>query len=211
MTITGLQVAFYSVTFLLPGYITSYVVSQHRSRLRSETQLEFFRWLALSTLCLALPIGLLFGIFGRKLDNEHDAWIYVLHHRWWAAIIWLVTVLVFPIAVGKLLALVQDEPRSVLTYFVTKHPQAHDTAWDAKFASIDHTQGDWVMVFLNDGGWIAGKLQEGSHASIDPRNRDLYISLVEFTSTDAEFPSLTRSGGGVYVPAERIRFIRFWE
>ncbi|HET7034158.1 MAG TPA: DUF6338 family protein [Thermomicrobiaceae bacterium] len=210
MTISGFQIAFYTITFLLPGYIASYVMGLQRSRLRNESQLEFIRWLALSTLCLAPVAALLFALAGGRFTSQHEVWIFAIRHRWYAALIWLATVLLLPVVVGKLLAWSQANPKGILRYFVTKHPQSHDTAWDARFASIDNKAGDWVMVFLTDGGWLAGRLQEGSHASIDPEHRDLYISLVDYTSVDEDFTGLTRPGGGVYIPAARIRFIRFW-
>lgn len=65
-------------------------------------------------------------------------------------------------------------------------------------------------MLLNDGGWVAGAFADGSYASIEPDERDVYISRVHFTSFDEQFPGLG-SEGGMLIPASEIRLIRFWD
>lgn len=70
MTVDSFQIAFVSVTLLLPGYIASLVLSARRARRREATEIEFFRWLALGAVCNAPWIVLSFLAAGDELRSD---------------------------------------------------------------------------------------------------------------------------------------------
>lgn len=204
MTVDSFQIAFLSVTLLLPGYIASLVLSARRARRREATEIEFFRWLALGAVCNAPWIMLSFLAAGDELRSDETAWAYAVDHRWWFVPWWTVAMFLWPWAVGWVLGRVQDR------WIRSQSPRSGATAWQAKFIEVDKRHGDWILVLLNDGGWVAGAFADGSYASIEPDERDVYISRVHFTSFDEQFPGLG-SEGGMLIPASEIRLIRFWD
>ena len=201
MTVDSFDIAFLSVTLLLPGHIASLVLSTRRARRREATEIEFFRWLALGAVCNAPWLLIIFLFAGDSLRSPDTAWQWAVENREWVAIGWAIAVFLWPVVVGMILAAVQE--RLVVS------PLSGGTAWDSKFIEIQRTDGDWVLVMLTDGNWIAGQFARGSYAAVDPGERDLYLSTVQYTSFDDEFPGLERAGG-ILIPAESIRLIRFW-
>lgn len=214
MTFTGISVIFFTVTVVLPGYLTSHVLSVYRARIQGESRLEFMRWIALSTLDLSPLLALVVALFGDHFTSQHDAWLFALSHRATFAILWILAVLVWPIVVGECLVWLRNRRIGfALRYSSERHPRSHHTSWDAMFSQLDRDEGDWILVALRDGGWIVGIFGKGSHAAIDPAHRDLYISRVEYTSRDSTFYERfdVEVQGGIYIPAELIRYIRFWD
>lgn len=211
MTFGTFQIALLSVTLLLSGYIASGVLAARRARRRESTEIEFFRWLALGAVCNAPWVVLAFLIAGDQLRSQDTAWAFAVDHRVWIALVWLFAVFLWPVIVGEAFTRVQGRPpRLIRRYVGSQSPASGATAWDSKFIEVNQRRGDWVLVLLVDGGWIAGELAEGSYASIEPGERDLYVSKVHYTSLDDEFPGLG-SEGGILILADQIRLVRFWD
>lgn len=209
MTITSFQVAFLTVTLLLPGYIASTVLAARRARRRDARELEFFRWLALGAVSIAPWLVFVFLVAGDRVGTERGAWQYAVDHRWIAAPLWLLVVFVWPFLVGEGLARLQNQPGRLTRRYIRQSARSHASAWDAKFSEMDQEPGDWVLVILKDDNWVAGALADRSQASIEPGERDLYVSQVHYTSFDRGFGGV-HAEGGMLLMADEIRVIRFW-
>lgn len=211
MTISSYQIALLTVTLLLPGYVVDVALTARKARRRQATELEFFRWLVYSVACNApwLVVGLI--VLGEDLGSERAAWDYVVEHRWQVGLGWLAAMFVWPALVGVMFARIHNNPPPLLQPYVSRlYPESRASAWDAKFSEVDLRGGGWMIVLLQDGGWVAGEFVRGSYASIEENQRDIYLARVDYTSFDADFPGLEREGG-IYIPADQIRGIRIWD
>jgi Family of unknown function (DUF6338) len=191
-----------TITILVPGYIVSRIIELHRARRREESQVEFLRWIVIGAACIAPWVAVMFPLLSEHLTDRDTAWAYIVDHALGATVAWVIAIFVWPV----LIALIYSKFN--FYRFVTSRSGL--TAWDSTFVMTYHDQGVWLLVVLADGNRVAGEFAEGSHASVDPGERDLYISKVHFTSYDSEFKDLSRQGG-ILIPAAQIRVVRFWQ
>lgn len=220
MTIGSYAIAFVTITLLLPGYIVSLLLSAKRRRKSEETQFTLFRWFALGTVTELPWIIVGFLVLAPHWGTDREAWEYIAAHRWQAVIAWVIAVFVWPLLLGWYLVSAEQRhidgrswssPDRFVGYLVAAQaPINDDSAWDTKFTEIEGVSGQWVLIVLTSGDWIAGVLGKGSDVSVDPKERDLYIADVRYTSLDDRFSNLQRQGG-VLIPAGQIRLIYFWQ
>jgi hypothetical protein len=227
MSLDSFELIILTVSFLLPGYIIDLILRAERIRKSEESQIAFFRWLVLGTISNLPWLVIGFAFLAPHWDSNQELWDYVVDHRGWFVIAWVSIVFVWPVIVGR--GLVKSERAYVrrrhkaggadwsvwFAGFIgrmvaTQGPINDDSSWDTKFSNLDRSRGQWVLVELVDGDWIAGVFGEGSESSVDPNERDLYIADVRYTSFDARFPGL-ESQGGILIPPDQIKRIHFWE
>jgi hypothetical protein len=220
VTIGSYMIAFVTITLLLPGYIVSLLLSMARRRKSEEAQFALFRWFVLGTICELPWLALGFLILAPHWKTDAAAWVYVTDHRFVATGLWVLAIFGWPFVVGRYLIRaearwVKNKTQSRIDRFVgqlvaAQGPINDDSAWDTKFTEIEGVSGQWVLIVLISGDWIAGVLGKGSDVSVDPKERDLYIADVRYTSLDDQFPNLQRTGG-ILIPAGQIRLIYFWQ
>lgn|GEM_PF-7071613 len=219
MTIGSYTIAFVTITLLMPGYMISLILIRHRRRKSEESQFTLFRWLALGTFSNLPWLIVGFLVLAPHWSTDREAWQFIVDHRLQAVIIWSFAVFIWPFILGDYLAsaetrVVDGHARWRLDHFIgslvrAQAPINDDSSWDTKFTAIEGLGGQWVLIVLTDDHWIAGVLGDGSDASVDPNERDLYLADVRYTSLDEQFPGLQRQGG-VLIPAGQIRWIYFW-
>lgn len=223
MSFGSFELAFLTITLLLPGYIIDLILRSKRIRKSEESQIAFFRWLVLGTVAELPWLVVGFLVLAPHSSNEQEAWAYIVDNRYAFALGWVIAIFAWPLVVGRLAAhseavyLERERDGFLHTCLAiigrtvaAQAPINDDSAWDTKFTSLEGTQGQWVLVELVDGTWIAGLFGQGSDASVDPNERDLYLARVLYTSLEEHFPGLERPGG-VLIPAGQIRVIHFWE
>lgn len=228
MSLGSYELIFATVSLLLPGYIIDVILRTRRIRKSEESQIAFFRWLVLGTIAELFWLAPAFLVLAAHWDTDQELWRYIVEHRWWFTLGWIAAVLVWPFYVGWLLAEAErvylsyrqaelrpawwKTPATFVGRMVTAQgPINDDSAWDTKFTNVEQRDGgQWVLVELVDGGWVAGVFGPGSDASVDPNERDLYIADVRYTSFDQRLTGLG-GPGGMLIPASRIHVIHFWE
>lgn len=223
MSVGSFELIFVTVSLLLPGYIINLILRTRRIRKSEESQIAFFRWLVLGTIAELPWLMAGFLLLAPHWDTDQQIWRYIVEHRWWFTVGWLTAVFAWPFLFGWLLAEAEakylQERGERAAWLATvvgrmvaaQGPINDDSAWDTKFTRVEQREGgQWILVELIDGGWVAGIFGEGSDASVDPQERDLYIADVRYTSFEERFPGLG-DPGGILIPASRIRFIHFWE
>ncbi len=212
MTISGFEIAFFTITFLVPGYIFTSVVQGIVPRKPNVHQIEFVRWLAISAACIA-PwfIGLLLSI-DPAIRTRDEALQFMLANRGWVVVTWLFVVLVWPIMLALVISGGRYNWNWIQTLLGRRFAGRALTAWERKFAELHGAPGQWVLVVLTDDTWISGWLGSDSHVSRDPEERDLYIDHVMATSHDGGdgWPEIAREGG-LLLPAGTIKYIRYWD
>ena len=79
------------------------------------------------------------------------------------------------------------------------------TAWEAVFSS--KLVQCWVVVTRKNGDQIHGRLGPGSHLSIDPEDRDLFISQTLYWDETTQKYDVVPGTLGVYINADEIATI----
>lgn len=222
MSLSSFELVFLTVSLLLPGYTINLILRSRRIRKSEKSQVAFFRWLVLGTIAELPWIIIGFLILSPHWVTDRGVWNYVVDSRYFATLAWLLAVFVWPFVVGWALGEAEaihlqrgqgTWPRllaSIGRMVLAQSPINDDSSWDTKFTSLEGTEGQWVLIELMNGEWIAGIFGSGSDASVDPTERDLYIADVRYTSIAERFPGL-ESPGGILIPAGQIRIIHFWE
>ena len=200
MTISGFDALFYTLAFLVPGFILQLTLSTFVPQKEEQTDLSLLRFLALSCVNYALWAWLVFLIV--RTD-------FYLVHPYWTAAAWSVIILVSPALLGLLLAhFSQKETLRRLLQRIGFAP-IHEipTAWDYKFSRTESAL--WVLVTLKDGARVAGLFGSRSLASSKSGERDLYIQKVYKIPSTGTWQPVSRSEG-ILLMGDQIKHIEFW-
>jgi hypothetical protein len=201
----SLQTVLLVLTCLVPGYILHSTYSLFSLR-RSETkELLFLRFLAFSALNLFACFPLI------KVLAAKD---FVHHHPWWAALLGLTINFASPLALGLLIAALDQ-------YRVLKRCAGRlglaamhsiPTAWDYKFSQLSRLGRRWVLVTLKDAKQVGGVFSSSSLASSENAERDLYLEEAYAVETDGsgKVTWQKRPGtDGILIKGEEIRYVEF--
>jgi hypothetical protein len=200
MTFTSFDAVFFTVAFLVPGFIWESVLSLFLRRRDDRADRAWVRFLTLSAFNYALWSWLIYLLFVRA---------GVLADPWMAALAWFFMLLVSPVAFGVATGLLSQRAvvrRLLARYGVyTVHPVP--TAWDYVFS---HSTGSWVLVTLTDGSTVAGVFSARSFASSDAAERDLFLERLYKVEDDGPWQPVPMNRG-VWIQGEAIRAIEFLE
>jgi hypothetical protein len=200
MTFTSFDAVFFTVAFLVPGFIWESVLSLFLRRRDDRADRAWVRFLTLSAFNYALWSWLIYLLFVRA---------GVLAEPWMAALAWFFMLLVSPVAFGVATGLLSQRAvvrRLLARYGVyTVHPVP--TAWDYVFS---HSTGSWVLVTLTDGSTVAGVFSARSFASSDAAERDLFLERLYKVEDDGPWQPVPMNRG-VWIQGEAIRAIEFLE
>jgi len=198
MTISGFDAVFYTVGFLVPGFVWSAVMSILVPARQTATQLRFVEFLTLSCINHGLWSWALFLIFQTGFVDRHIIWSS-----------WLLFGIIFmsPLTLGILSGLLRQ--REFVGRFLNwlGLPTLHHIpqAWDWHFS-----QGKpyWILARLRDGSKVYGLFHQNSFAASDLENRDLYLEA-QFRLTDGGEWAPVEDSGGVLIMADQIATIEF--
>ena len=199
MTLDTFDGVLYAVSFLVPGFIWSVVLSV---RLPRRTQPSEFKWLEFLTLsCInhVLWIWLLVFVFAGSFLRDHPLA---------SGLLLLLPILVSPLVLGILSSTLHERewPKRLLGRLGFAADQFVPTAWDHHFF---RRLPYWVIVTLCDGSSVAGFFGEESFAGDDPGERDLYIEKV-FRIVKGDWMPIADSRG-ILVKSAQIAAIEFRE
>lgn len=200
MTIAGFEMVFYTLSFVVPGFILYSVIASIVPRKTEEKELSLLRYLILSCVNYAVWSWLIYLLF--KLD-------FFTQHPIRSALAWSLIIFLSPVVLGLLFGKLSsiDWSRKLLAHFglVPIHPIP--TAWDYLFSK---TEPVWLLVTMKDGSQIAGFFGGTSFASSDPSERDLYIQEVYKVIQDGPWQKIP-DNKGILIKAEEIKHLEFWK
>lgn len=185
--------------FIVPGLIALFVRSKFitgRSPSPTENVLIF---LVLSLVYYSLTI-----IFIEKALSVQEPWLA-------RALIWILLILVGPAVFGFLLGVAaQKEWGNWLANKVDLSiVHVIPAAWDWRFSKVPRG-GMFIMVTLTSDEKVTGLFGSNSFASSDTDERDLYIEE-EYTVTEEGKWEVRPEKVGVFIPANQIKYIEFWQ
>ena len=200
MTFASFDAVFFTIAFLVPGFIWESVLRLFLRRREDRADRAWVRFLTLSAFNYAFWSWLIYLLFARA---------GVLAQPWVAALAWFFILLVSPMALGAATGFLSQRAtvrRLLARYGVyTVHPVP--TAWDYVFS---HSTGSWVLVTLADGSTVAGVFGARSFASSDASERDLFLERLYEVEDDGPWQPMPMNRG-VWIRGEAIRAIEFLE
>ena len=200
MTLTSFDAVFFTVAFLVPGFVWESVLHMFLRRREDRADRAWVRFLTLSAINYGLWSWLIYLLLER---------VGVLARPLIAALAWFFILFVSPIAFGVATGLLSQRAtvrRLLARYGIyTVHPVP--TAWDYIFS---HSAGSWVLVTLADGSTVAGVFSARSFASSDPSERELFLEQLYKVEDDGPWQPAPMNRG-VWIRGEAIRAIEFFE
>ena len=198
MTISSFEAVFFTVGFLVPGFVWSAVLSMLLPRRGIGTEIRFLEFLTLSCLNHGLWSWAWFLIFQAELMETHP---------YWTALLLAVIIFVSPVVLGLASAGLQQKEWAGRFLrrlgFRTIHPIP--TAWDWQFSRANPY---WVLVTLKNGSRVYGFYGEKSFAGDDPGHRDLYLEATYRLLPNGEWAPVEDTGG-ILVMSDQIALIEF--
>lgn len=199
--IDGFEVVFYTLLFIVPGFILYVTFSMMIPNKSEDFQLTAIRFLTFSCINYALWSWLIF------LLNTSKS---IINNEVIKAFLWFIIIFVSPIFIGLIIGYFRN--KEVVRRFLQKlglNPiHSIPTSWDYKFSKIKNTV--WVIVTLEDGSIVPGKFSTSSFASSDNTERDIYIESVYKIMHDGEWVAHERNDG-VIIKGDCIKYIEFFK
>lgn len=196
MTFNSFDAVLYAVTFLVPGFLWSSVLSAVVPRRVAAIEVRLLEFLTFSCINHAVWIWLIVWVFrAGLLENQ----------PYWAGGLLVIPVLVSPLFLGWSMGRCWSvsSVRRILGRFGFRTP--HPTAWDYHFSrGLPY----YVIVTLRDGSRVFGLFGYRSFAGDDPAERDLYLELL-FTPTKSGEWMPIQDSGGIIVKGDMIAAIEF--
>lgn len=198
MSLATFDAVLYAVTFLVPGFIWSSVLSILIPRRTTAPEVRGLEFLTLSCLNHALWIWLLVPLFRTGFLDRHAVW---------GGIMLVFPVLLSPIALGLATGVLyqREWAKQLFSRFGFRTIDPIPTAWDYHFGR-GHPY--WVVVTLRDGSESFGLYGYRSFAGSDPNERDLYLEAVFRPTATGDWAPVEDSGG-IILKAGEIVAIEF--
>lgn len=200
MTLNSFDTLFYTLSFIVPGFILHSTLSAFVPQKTIATQLSFLRFLSLSCFNYAIWSWLIYLIFQSS---------YFINEPIRIAAAWGVIILASPILLGFLAGYFSQKEyiRKFLQSIGLNPIHVIPTSWDYKFSNIRNA--NWLLVTLQDGRTFAGLFGSKSFASSETGERDLYIQEVFKITENGPWEKIPQNAG-VWIPGSQIRYIEFW-
>jgi len=198
MTLGNFEVVFYTLAFIVPGFVGYSVLSALVPVRTVSSELSLLRFLTFSCFNYAVWVAPLYWVVTQGWYARHP----VL-----AAVGWGVVTLVSPVVIALGLGALRQRQAVARLHRLMGLDSIHPipTAWDYIFSRGVST---WVLITLNDGTRIGGYFGTASFASSESGERDLYLEETYEVSDDGSWKRLTRDAG-VWIRGTEVRLIEF--
>lgn len=198
MTISNFEMAFYTISFLVPGFVMNSVISAFQPQKELKEKITFLRYLTLSSINYALWSYLIYIISQKEFSDQSPKL---------TAFIWFAIIFISPVIVGAFIGIIKRKEwmRKLLqkTGINTVHPIP--VAWDYIFSKTE--QPVWLLVTLKDNNLIGGYFGDKSFAGNNIDGKDVYIQEV-YKVSDGQWQKVEQSGG-MWIAADKIKHIEF--
>lgn len=198
--IDGFEVVFYTLLFIVPGFILYITFSMMIPSKSEDFQLTAIRFLTFSCINYALWSWLIF------LLNETKS---TINNEIIKAFLWFMIIFISPIFIGLIIGYYRKKEvvRKLLQKLGFNPIHSIPTSWDYKFSKTKSAV--WIIVTLDDGSVVPGKFSTSSFASSDSVERDIYIERVYKITDDGEWIAVERSDG-ILIKGDCIKYIEFF-
>lgn len=168
--------------YLLPGFLISFIFSRFftgRTRSLSESVINY---LALTTIYYTITYPISGLLFGQGFDPSSPLTV-------------LLFFIIGPIAFGLLLGAInrRDWFHRILRRLGIAMVHPIPSAWDWRF--YEYREGTFVLITMDDGSRIGGRLGPKAFASSDPEERDIYLDEIWDFDEDGEWQPLPKRKG----------------
>ena len=196
--LNNINTVFYTVTFILPGFIISYIKSKFVPIRIIHTSEYIFRYFFYSAINMFISIP---GLYYIKTNNTLNSHPYIVIFGW------LGVVTIVPVILGIIHGIIslKEWDKLILNKICPSTIKSAPTAWDYKFNSL--TEGRHIIVKLKDGSIIYGLYSTKSYASGIQDERDLYIE--EIFDVEGDSLSIIPDSDGVLIKSDQISMIEF--
>jgi hypothetical protein len=210
VTLSGLDVLIYTITFLVPGYVLHSTLAALASHKPVESDLAFLRFLTLGAVHNAPWAALFYLLFRPHLDSRDEAQAYFRDHAPMVSVIWLAVVLLSPFLAGIAYVHLRRAGMAAWAWKTLRlkplDPTA--TAWDFGFER--GWRDLYVGVTLTDGTVVYGRFGARSNASSGVAGRDMHIEEVwEVDEADGHW-YLSPDATSVTITGDSIQSVTFW-
>ncbi len=197
MTVSNFDVVFYTISFLVPGFVMNSVISAFQPQKELEEKSTLLKYLTLSSINYALCSWLIFIISQKEFIDQYPKW---------TAFFWFAIVFVSPVIVGALIGISKQREwvRRLLQKIGISTTHSITSAWDYIFS---RAEPEWILVTLKDDSTIAGWFGSESFAASKADGKDLYIQEI-YKINEGTWQKLERKSG-IWVEAERIKHVEF--
>jgi hypothetical protein len=201
MALDAFNTIFYTVGFVVPGFILRSTLAALVPEREIRKDLAFLRFLTLSSINYAICSWLIYLIFRLPFFTTHPIR---------TAIAWAVIIFISPVFLGVLLARLKDKDiiRRALQRIGFNPIHGIPTAWDYKFNKT--AKPVWVVITFKNGDQVGGLFGTKSFASSDPQERDLYIEQVYKITTEGPWQHKPRTDG-MLISKDEVRWIEYWQ
>ena len=203
MQINNFVALFYTLAFIVPGFIAD-TVYRKIVALRSYEPKEnlFLRYLTISAVNYGLWSWLIFLISRPEVSAQHPLL---------TSLCWELIIFISPLILGLIYGALSQ--KRIIERLMSKmrltaiSPVA--TSWDYKFSRTRKPR--WILVTLTDGSTVAGYWGNESFASSDGKLRDIYIERVYRVQGDGKpWLSPPNNNDGIWLPGKLIKSIEFF-
>ncbi|EQB37052.1 hypothetical protein M948_10265 [Virgibacillus sp. CM-4] len=198
MTIDNLDVLFYTLIFVVPGFIIDSIYRTCVPQQDAKSESVLLRFLLFSSLNYSIVLPLLFWISGIPyFKSNENVKLYVS-----LLIIFIVSVLL-----ALIISALTNKGwiRTILQKMGIHTTHVTPTAWDYQFKGEDPR---YITVYLEDGGIVHGYWGSKSFASSIRDNKDLYLEKIFNVNDKKEWIEI-KENKGVWIPEKSIKYFEF--
>lgn len=201
MTLGNFNTLFYTLAFVVPGFILNSTISMLVPQRTDQTQVVLLRFLSLSFINYGFWSWLVYLIFRSPYFTDR----VVL-----TALSWFFIIFAGPVVFGLIVGRFSETGvfRTILQRLGFKPIHVIPTAWDYKFSKTSTKA--WVLVTLSDGQTVAGLYGHSSFASSQFGERDIYLERVYKVSNGSSWQEVNRTDG-ILLKEGSIKHIEFFK
>jgi hypothetical protein len=200
MLLNGFDTLFYTLAFIVPGFVMQSTFSIFVPRKAEESQRSFLRFVYFSCINYSIWSWLIYLIIKTNFSKFHPIK---------TALIWSIIIFFSPIVLGLIAGYCSNKEviRKCLQRMGLNPIHVIPSSWDYKFSKI--SKPTWVLVTLKDGSMIAGVFWSNSFASSDKDERDLYIEKIYKIPDEGPWQPISNNDG-ILINRDQIKHIEFW-
>jgi hypothetical protein len=200
MILNGFDTVFFTLAFVVPGFVIQSTYSVFVPHKSEEVQRSFLRFIYFSCLNYSVWSWLIYLIIKTDFSKIHPIR---------TALIWSIIDFFSPVMLGVIIGYFSNKElmRKLFQRMGLNPIHVIPTAWDFKFSKIK--KPNWVLVTLKDGGMVAGLFWSNSFASSDKGERDIYIEKIYKISDEGPWEPVSNNEG-ILILGDQIRHIEFW-
>lgn len=198
--ITNFDMLFYTMSFVVPGFIIYYIKAKFSPEKQENTANYVFRYMFYSSINFTLISPIIYWAVKSR---------FYIDHPYRTAGFWAIGMFFCPIMLGVLIGIANQKEwdKRILNRFNINPVHRIPTAWDYKFSTIE--EHSWIIVTTKDDKKIMGLYSSNSFSSSETGERDLYLEKQYIRNKyDDEWVELPNSKG-VLIKADQIKFLEF--